>query len=182
MQVDLRAPILSDGVVLIDTPGIGSTCRHNTTVTLDFLQQCDAALFSGFGHPPITEVELEFLRQVREKVPRLFFVLNKIDYLDEGELEEALSFYKRVLAQEDGWNGEFPVFRVSARNGLESKAVANPDGWAESGMAQLESFLVDFLAKEAQCPDGCCLPPGAGFYRSRPDGGRHRIAGFTSYL
>jgi GTPase SAR1 family protein len=148
VQVDLPAPILSGGVVLIDTPGIGSTYRHNTTITLNFLQQCDAALFLVSADPPITEVELEFLRQVREKVPRLFFVLNKIDYLDEGELEEALSFYKRVLTQEDVWNGEFPVFRVSARIGLESKTDANPDGWAASGMAQLESFLVDFLARE----------------------------------
>jgi ribosome biogenesis GTPase A len=148
VQVDLPAPILSDGLVLIDTPGIGSTCRHNTTVTLDFLKQCDAALFMISADPPITEVELEFLRQVKEMVPRLFFVLNKIDYLDEGELEEALFFYKRVLAQEAGCDGEFPVFCVSARKGLESKAVANPNGWAESGMAQLESFLVDFLAGE----------------------------------
>jgi GTP-binding protein EngB required for normal cell division len=148
VQVDLPAPILSDGVVLIDTPGIGSTYRHNTTITLNFLQQCDAALFLVSADPPITEVELEFLRQVREKVPRLFFVLNKIDYLDEGELEEALSFYKRVLTQEAGWSSEFPVFCVSARIGLESKTAANPNGWAASGMAQLESFLVDFLARE----------------------------------
>jgi ribosome biogenesis GTPase A len=92
VQVDLPVPILAGGVVLIDTPGIGSTYRHNTTATLDFLQQCDAALFLVSADPPITEVELEFLQQVREKVPRLFFVLNKIDYLDGEELEEALSF------------------------------------------------------------------------------------------
>jgi len=41
--------------------------------------------------PPITEVELAFLRQVSEKVPRLFYVLNKIDYLNDGELEETLA-------------------------------------------------------------------------------------------
>jgi GTP-binding protein EngB required for normal cell division len=148
VQVDLPAPILSGGVVLIDTPGIGSTYRHNTTATLDFLQQCDAALFLVSADPPITEVELEFLQRVKEKVPRLFFVLNKIDYLDDGELEEALSFFKRVLAQEVGWSSEFPVFCVSARKGLEARAAEDPGGWTASGMAQLESFLVDFLARE----------------------------------
>ena len=148
VQVDLPAPLLSGGVVLIDTPGIGSTYRHNTTATLDFLRQCDAALFLVSADPPITEVELEFLRQVREKVPRLFFVLNKIDYLDNGELEEALSFCKSVLAQEVGWTGESPVFCVSARKGLEARAAQDPGGWTASGMAQLESFLVDFLARE----------------------------------
>ena len=89
----------------------------------------------------VSEIGPEFVRW-------LFFVLYKIDYLDEGELEEALSFYKRVLTKETGWSSEFPVFCVSARIGLESKTAANPNGWAASGMAQLESFLVDFLARE----------------------------------
>jgi len=87
VQVDLLAPILAGSVVLIDTPGIGATYRHETMATLNFLQQCDADLFLISTDPPITEVELDFLRQVREKVPRLFFVLNKIDYLDERELQ-----------------------------------------------------------------------------------------------
>jgi ribosome biogenesis GTPase A len=148
VQVDLPAPILSNSVVLIDTPGIGSTHRHNTAATLNFLQQCDAALFLISADPPITEVELEFLRQVKEKIPRLFFVLNKIDYLDDHELEEALSFYKSVLTEEAVWHSDFPVFCVSARKGLEARSSQDPHGWTTSGMAQLESFLVDFLARE----------------------------------
>ncbi len=148
VEVDLPAPILSGGVVLIDTPGIGSTYRHNTRATLDFLQQCDAALFLVSADPPITETELEFLSEVREKVPRLFFVLNKIDYLNEQELEEVLSFYKQVLADGGFWNNESPVFCVSARMGLEAKQAGDSNRWAESGMGDLESFLVDFLAKE----------------------------------
>ncbi|MFH0730093.1 MAG: dynamin family protein [Pseudomonadota bacterium] len=148
VQVDLPAPILAGGVVLIDTPGIGSTYRHNTTATLNFLQQCDAALFLISADPPITEVELEFLREVREKVPRLFFVLNKIDYLDDRELEQALSFYKRVLTEQADWDGNFPVFCVSARKGMEARATKDSRKWAASGVAQLEAFLVDFLARE----------------------------------
>ncbi len=148
VQVDLPAPILTGGVVLIDTPGIGSTYRHNTSATLNFLEQCDAALFLVSADPPITEVELAFLRQVNEKVPRLFFVLNKIDYLNDGELEEALAFYKRILSEELGWNHDHPVFCVSARKGLEARTAADDGGWSESGMARLESFLVDYLARE----------------------------------
>jgi GTP-binding protein EngB required for normal cell division len=148
VQVDLPAPILTGGVVLIDTPGIGSTYRHNTSATLNFLEQCDAALFLVSADPPITEVELEFLRQVSEKVPRLFFVLNKIDYLDDSELEEALAFYKHVLSEELGWNRDHPVFSVSARSGLEARTSTDARGWSASGMARLESFLVDYLARE----------------------------------
>ncbi len=49
VEVASPAEILSRGVVLIDTPGIGSTFRHNTEATLNFLPQCDAAAVSGLG-------------------------------------------------------------------------------------------------------------------------------------
>jgi predicted GTPase len=65
--------------VLIDTPGIGSTHRHNTGMTLRFLPQCDAALFLVSADPPITEVEVAFLIEVRNRVQDLFFVMNKMD-------------------------------------------------------------------------------------------------------
>ncbi len=148
VQVDMPSRILAGGVVLIDTPGIGSTYKHNTLATLNFLQQCDAALFLISADPPITEVELEFLQQVRQKVPRLFFVFNKIDYLDEGELNQAISFYKRVLTEHACWEEESPVFCVSARRGMEARLAGDPTLWTASGLAQLESFLVDFLAHE----------------------------------
>ncbi len=148
VQVSLPSPILESGVVLIDTPGIGSTYRHNTIATLNFLRECDAALFLISADPPITEVELEFLRQVHQRVPRLFFVLNKIDYLDEREREEALSFYKRILSEHHLWDGRLPIFCLSARNGLRARMNTDASLWASSGMAALESFLVDFLAQE----------------------------------
>ncbi len=148
VEVDLPAPILSGGVVLIDTPGIGSTFRHNTAATLHFLQQCDAALFLISADPPITEVELAFLQQVREKVPQLFFVMNKIDYLDDRELTEALRFYRGVLAETFGERDDPAVFSVSARNGIRAREDGDAGQWRASGMARLESFLIDFLARE----------------------------------
>ena len=148
VEVVLPVPILSKGVVLIDTPGIGSTYRHNTQATMNFLQQCDAALFLVSADPPITDVELDFLRQVREKVPRLFFVLNKIDYLNSIECDQALSFFRKILAEHLELEEHIPIFCVSARRGLESKINQNQDQWVESGVATLEKHLFDFLVKE----------------------------------
>lgn len=148
VQVELPASILAGGVVLIDTPGIGSTYRHNTQATLDFLKECDAALFLISADPPITEAEIGFLQEVREKIPRLFFVMNKIDYLDDDELEKALAFYKTVLKEQAAWTGDSQVFCVSAKNGLKAVTSGDSGLWSASGMAGLESFLVDFLVRE----------------------------------
>ncbi|MGA2264744.1 MAG: dynamin family protein [Acidobacteriota bacterium] len=71
VEVFHPAPIVGQGLVLIDKPGIGSTFRHNTEVTLNFLSQCDAALFLVSADPPITEVEVEFLRTAMRIAPAL---------------------------------------------------------------------------------------------------------------
>jgi small GTP-binding protein len=148
VDVLLPSPLLSRGVVLIDTPGIGSTYRHNTQAALNFLEQCDAALFLISADPPITEVELEFLKKIRQKVPRLFFVLNKMDYLDETERKEALSFFQTILAEHLNANENIPIFCISARQGLEARLKDRRQLWAQSGVAGLQAHLIDFLTGE----------------------------------
>jgi len=148
VEVSHPAAILRKGVVLIDTPGIGSTFRHNTEATLNFLPQCDAAMFLVSADPPVTEVEVAFLKQVRSKVSRLFFILNKVDYLNEAERQTALEFLKRALHEHAGIGGNVPVFCVSARRGLQAKEVGDAALWSQSGLADVEAHLVDFLARE----------------------------------
>lgn len=139
------APLLRRGVVLIDTPGIGSTFRHNTEATLNFLPQCDAALFLVSADPPLTEVEVEFLKEVRAKVARLFFILNKVDYLNAAEQQAAHSFLKKVLREQVGLANPEPIFCVSARQGLEARQTDNPQLWQRSGLVELEEHLLHFL-------------------------------------
>jgi GTPase Era involved in 16S rRNA processing len=148
VEVFHPAEILKHGVVFIDTPGIGSTLRHNTETTLHFLPQCDAALFLVSADPPLTETEVEFLKQVCPRVSRLFFVLNKVDYLDASEVAEAVDFFRTVLVEQAGINAEAPIFPLSAKSGLQAKASGDANLWTNSGMAQVEQHLMHFLAKE----------------------------------
>ncbi len=149
IQVFHPSDILKQGVIFIDTPGIGSTFRHNTAATMNFLSRCDAALFVTSADPPLTETEIEFLKSVRDRVPRLFFILNKADYLDKEELEQAVSFLKKTVRTQTGINPE-PIFPVSAKTGLSAKIKQNNSQWAESGMAGLEARIFSFLAREKQ--------------------------------
>lgn len=148
VEVHFPSPLLREGVVLIDTPGIGSTFRHNTEATLNFLPQCDAALFLVSADPPITEAEVEFLQAVRAQVAHLFFVVNKIDYLSERETASLKEFLKKVLREQVGMEEVPVIFCVSARQGLEAKKAGDPHLWALSGMQEVENHLVDFLARD----------------------------------
>jgi len=150
LQVEIFHPssILQHGVVLIDTPGIGSTFTHNTEVTLNFLPQCDAALFVVSADPPLTEVEAEFLKQVRDRVSRLFFIFNKVDYLNDGEKEAALGFFRRVVSRKIQSREDSPIFCISARQGLDAKLDEDSNLWTQSGLDQLENHLLCFVVSE----------------------------------
>ncbi len=150
MQVEVEHPaeILARGVVLIDTPGIGSTFRHNTSTTLSFLPQCDAALFVTASDPPITEVEADFLENVYTHVARLFVVLNKVDHLAPDEVEEAKGFLSQVLKERLGKDVSVRILPTSARRGLLARGKQDSAGWEGSGLAALEEHLTDFLVYE----------------------------------
>ena len=149
LQVEITHPaaILHD-IVLIDTPGVGSTYRHNTVATMNFLPQCDAALFVISADPPIMEVEVAFLREIRSRISQVFFILNKVDYLTEAERETALGFYRTILARDAGIDPGARIFATSARKGLQAKESGNGQQWEDSGLAEVFDHLIAFLAQE----------------------------------
>ncbi len=142
------APVLRNGLVLIDTPGIGSTHRHNTEVTMNFLEECDAALFVFSPDPPVTEAELDFLKQVRTRVKKIIFVLNKADLLSEEEIVKISGFIKSVLYEKSGVDLSEDIFTLSAKSGLNAAKTGDNDKWNLSGMDRLRTYLSGFLVKE----------------------------------
>lgn len=133
--------------MIIDTPGIGSTLRHNTEATLAFLPQCDAALFIVSADPALTEVEKDFLKAVQDKVAKICFVMNKVDYLSEAELHDALGFFEKVL-KALGFTDGGTVLKVSAKNGIEAKVQKDSTLWRKSGLEDLENYLLEFFSRE----------------------------------
>lgn len=142
------AEILRRGVVLIDTPGVGSTHEHNTEAAKASLAECDAAIFIVSSDPPITQTEIEFLRAVRKHVPRLIFVLNKVDYLDGDERGTAVEFLKKVLKEQTEFDHNAPIFLLSAKNALLAKRAGDSARLGESGLPAIASYLTETLERE----------------------------------
>jgi GTPase SAR1 family protein len=147
VEVFYPASILAGGTVLIDTPGVGSTHRHNTDAALQLIPECDAVLFVVSADPPITEVELDYLRRLRSKTARIFFILNKADYLTPKEQQSVTDFLRKVL-RDALLDATAPVFSVSARNGLTAKQTNDCNKLQKSGIAAVEDHLVQYLATE----------------------------------
>ena len=148
VEIGHPAPLLQQGVVLIDTPGIGSTHTHNTEVAYQLLPQCDAALFLVSPDPPITAVELEYLREICQRLPRTFFLLNKVDFLTDKELKDSVRFLADQLSPL--LVAPPQILPISARTALQARLAADKLGWKKSGMEQVEHNLIDFFAREKQ--------------------------------
>ncbi|OIQ84574.1 bacterial dynamin-like protein [mine drainage metagenome] len=142
IEVGFAAPLLADGVVLIDTPGIGSTHHHNTDTTLQVLPQCDVGLFVLSPDPPVTETEIAFLSEVCSHVPRLVFVLNKIDILTEEERVKVTSFLTEVLRDHLAEKVSPEIYSLSARQASLAQSQGDELGLVKSS---LPSFVADVI-------------------------------------
>lgn len=145
--VELPVPFLRRGVEFVDTPGVGSVVTANTATTYGFLPECDAVLFVISVDTPLTSLELAFLREIREYVNRIFFVVNKLDLVSPAEQEAVLTFVTDTIRQQIG-GAAIKVFPVSARQGLAARLAGDLAGYEQSGMKALEETLAAFLAEE----------------------------------
>ncbi|MCF6159413.1 MAG: hypothetical protein E3K32_12790 [wastewater metagenome] len=145
-RIEYPSPFLEQGMLLVDTPGVGSTFLHNTETTYEFLDHLDAALFLMSADVPISQVEKELLDTIKNSTQKIFFVLNKIDYLSPQEIEEIAAFNKQVL-EEMGFTVH-EILPISAREALKAKIVYNETQLLQSGLLNLEDALGRFLSSE----------------------------------
>jgi len=134
----LEHPLLTLGVRLVDTPGVGSVFSLNTDVTQNFLPRIDVALLVLGGDPPITGEELDLVRAAAPRVGKLIFVMNKADLLDDETKTKAEAFSRKVLSEVLGQDPG-PFLCVSARRAIL--------GERDSGLSALKRALEEMVTE-----------------------------------
>lgn len=133
------APFLKDGTVLVDTPGVNDLNEARAEITYGYVPQADAVLFLLDAGQILKQSERSFIREKllpAVGLEKIFFVINKIDLLDDEERLEALAYARMHLSE----LGESPrVFAMSAEAGLEG---------GDSGVGELTDELRHFLEDE----------------------------------
>ncbi|NEW48049.1 dynamin family protein [Nocardia cyriacigeorgica] len=136
-RLEITAPnqLLADGIVLVDTPGIGQG-NNSTATILGMAPASDAVLVLSDASTELTEPELTFLRQVRQLCPAVALVLTKTDLYPHWRQVAAAD-----RAHLDRARLEVPIIAVSSV--LRSHALRLQDAQlgAESGFGVLYQFL-----------------------------------------
>ncbi len=149
VDIELPCDSLKGGVQLVDTPGVGSIYSHNTDAANHFLPESDATVFLMTADQPLSIGEVEFLRNVREHVTKIFFVLNKADMLSEAEKREAAEFVRDSLSKEMSVGKDsIQLFLVSSKMAVRARLRNDKELEGESNIRSLENSLKESLRKE----------------------------------
>ncbi|BAF58801.1 hypothetical protein PTH_0620 [Pelotomaculum thermopropionicum SI] len=147
VQLEYPSPYLKEGVVLIDTPGVGSVYQNNTHETYNYLPKVDAAIFMLSSDQPLSQAECDFLKTIKQYSTKTFFVLNKIDYLEDKDRQKALDFARKILKEKAGFEN-VDVIPLSAKMALEGKLEGDEKKLSGSNIQEFTRTLEQFLLAE----------------------------------
>jgi hypothetical protein len=150
VEVALPSALLGNGLVLVDTPGVGGLSSTHAAATMATLPAADAVLLVSDASQEYTAPEIEFLRQARTACPNVACVLTKIDLYPQWR---RIAEINRDHLKRAGISA--PLFCVSSS--LRWQALSTSDEPlrvelnTESGYPELVRFLrVDVVAKADQ--------------------------------
>jgi hypothetical protein len=143
-EVGLPRGLLSGGLELVDTPGVGGLTSVHGAATMAMLPSADAVLLVSDASQEYTRPELEFLSQAAKVCPNVACVLTKTDLYPEwqriAELDRAHLASVHIEAQ---------LLAVSSTLRIQSIRIQDAELDAESGFPALISYLRDHVVGQA---------------------------------
>lgn len=135
-EVFLPRTVLTGGLSIVDSPGVGGLGSSHSLTTLTALPTADAMLLVSDASQEYTEPEIQFLRQALRISPNVACVLSKIDLYPQWREVAALD-----RAHLDTVRPGIPLISVSSD--LRLLAARNNDSElnADSGFPALVTFL-----------------------------------------
>lgn len=144
VEIGLPRKLLANGLVLVDTPGVGGLGSAHATAALGALSVADAALFVSDASQEYTRAEIDFLAQAVDLCSQVVCVMTKTDFYPA---------WRRVLEINEGHlrrlGFTMPIIPVSSMLRAEAVRRNDRDLNRESGFPNLVSALTDEIVASA---------------------------------
>lgn len=146
LDILLPSPKLKDGLVLYDTPGVGSLNSAHTATTMRFIPFADAVLFVGSANEPLATGELKFLQDIARNRPHILHVLTKRDVPNDPE-EILAGNLRKIEATLKAPEGSVKGISVSSMAKLLYLEDHDPIDLQKSQFPQFEQAIWDLLQR-----------------------------------
>ena len=115
LTLEYPSPRLRDGIVFVDTPGIGSLATAGAEETRAYLPRCDLAVVLVNSAAPLGDADVQLLSAIDSAAIPARVLLSKVDLLRPGEEREVSSYVSQALRTQLGV--ATPVYPVSIVDG-----------------------------------------------------------------
>jgi hypothetical protein len=142
--VGVPSRTLEDGLVVVDTPGVGGLDSQHGVVTLETLARAEAVLFVSDASQELTATELDVLLAAKRRCGTVALVLTKVDINPAWRKIEQIN-----RGHLDRAGIDVPVFPAAAPLQVVARATGDGDLAIESGFVDLVGYLRDELVARA---------------------------------
>ncbi len=145
LKIQTPNPKLKDGLVFVDSPGIGSMNIEHSELTYQFLPQADLVLFVSDSAKPYTAPEIAFMRNTHQLCSNMLFVLTKKDMQHQASILESMK--QTIEDQLDLSREEMCFVPISSRQKLQYLATQDEDWLEDSNFLILEAEIKRYIEK-----------------------------------
>ena len=150
LEIEWPNARLQEGLVILDTPGVGGLEAKHAYLTEFFLPMVDVALFVSDVSEPLSQRELDFLKnKACAKARTLAVVVNKTDTVDDASeyIDDIRCKLQEVL---DEPYRDVAIVAVSSKLKLDYLASQDEDDWEECNFSELEKVLDHAVVQQYQ--------------------------------
>jgi GTP-binding protein EngB required for normal cell division len=113
IDIALPSPILKDGAVLVDTPGLGSLATAGAAESLAYLPRCDLGLVLVDAGSALGPDDVALVDALHRAGAGVMALLSKADVMPSDDRDRAVDYMREQLRAHTGT--ETPVYPVSVR-------------------------------------------------------------------
>ena len=143
IQVFVPSPFLKNGLVIIDTPGLGGLFKQHKRITYEYVPRADAVfMVSDSIESPIGQAELDLLKDLKKITKQIYFVQTKAMTVDTAARESMEKNNRNILLTRGGISADtLRYFVVDAHLKHEADENKDPEDLKDSGFIQLTRFI-----------------------------------------
>jgi predicted GTPase len=146
LVIESPNPQLKEGLVLVDTPGVGGLNTEHTAVSYAFIPNADVILFVSDTEKPLTVKELEFVDLIARHCKNFIFVVTK---KDQGNYKEIITSNREKLSKTlNRLANEIDLIPVSSKTKLAYLKSKDLEDLEDSNFVALETKLWQILERQ----------------------------------